>query len=305
MLEKEGKVVYQIVTDGSCDLDQNLVDQNQLHVVPFYITCDGKNHQKEKEEISVEDLYQFMVDHKDIFPMTSMPSVEDYLEVFEPILKHGDDIICICITTKFSGSYNSTYTAKQILAEDYPQQQITIIDATVNTVLQGLLVLEAAQMRKDGMTYEQVIEIIEKIKTTGRIFFTVGNFEYLIHGGRIGKVAGVAAKTLGIKPLIVLRDGEIFASGVTRGREKSKRKVIENMINHFVDNQLDVNQYAFCVGYGYDQQEGQKFKELLEATLHEKFPDFHQTVLLQHIGATIGVHTGPYPIGVGIIEKYK
>ena len=88
-------------------------------LLPFYITCDGKTHQKEKEEISVEDLYQFMVDHKDIFPMTSMPSVEDYLEVFEPILKHGEDIICICITTKFSGSYNSAYTAKQILAEDY------------------------------------------------------------------------------------------------------------------------------------------------------------------------------------------
>ena len=64
-------------------------------------------------------------------------------------------------------------------------------------------------------------------------FLPFGNFEYLIHGGRIGKVAGVAAKTLGIKPLIVLRDGEIFASGVTRGREKSKRKIIENTIKHF------------------------------------------------------------------------
>lgn len=297
--------MYQIITDGSCDLDESLVKQYQLHVVPFYITKDGKTHQKEKEDIAVEDFYQFMVDHKDIFPMTSMPSIEDYIQVFEPILKQGEDIICICITTKFSGSYNSANTAKQMLEEDYKERRITIIDATVNTVLQGLLVLEAAQMKKDGYQYQQVIDTIETIKSTGRIFFTVGNFEYLIHGGRIGKVAGVAAKTLGIKPLIVLRDGEIFASGVTRGREKSKRKVIENVIAHFVEHQISPYDYAFCVGYGYDYEEGLAFKKLLEKTLLEKFPDFSSPILIQHIGATIGVHTGPYPIGVGLIEKYK
>lgn len=297
--------MFQIVTDGSCDLDQSLVEQFHLRVVPFYITKDGTTHQKEKEEIAVEDFYQFMVDHQDIFPMTSMPSVEDYIKVFEPILKAGENIICICITTKFSGSYNSANTARQILEENYKNQKITIIDATVNTVLQGLLVLEAAQMRMDGYEYQQVIDMIETIKSSGRIFFTVGNFEYLIHGGRIGKVAGVAAKTLGIKPLIVLRDGEIFASGVTRGREKSKRKVIENVIHHFKEHQLNPHDYAFCVGYGYDHEEGITFQKQLIKALQEQFPDFSEPILVQHIGATIGVHTGPYPIGVGLIEKYR
>lgn len=297
--------MYQIVSDGSCDLDQSLVEKHNIHVVPFYITKDGKSHQKEKEEIAVEDFYQFMVDHKDIFPMTSMPSIEDYVKVFEPILKQGHDIICICITTKFSGSYNSANTAKQMLEEDYPKQRITIIDATVNTVLQGLLVLEACHMRDQGYEYEQTIECINAIKPSGRIFFTVGNFEYLIHGGRIGKVAGVAAKTLGIKPLIVLREGEIFANGVTRGREKSKRKVIENVIKHFQENMLNPMTYAFCVGYGFDKEEGEKFREDLKNELQKIFPNFNEPILLQHIGATIGVHTGPYPIGVGLIEKYQ
>lgn len=296
--------MYQIITDGSCDLDSKLVNQYQLSVVPFYITTDDKVHQKEKVDISVEDFYQFMVDHKDIFPKTSMPSVEDYVEAFLPVLKRQEDIICICITTKFSGSYNSANVAKQMLEEDYPDQKITIIDATVNTVLQGLLVLEACHMKQDGYTYEQVIDRIEDIKVTGRIFFTVGNFEYLIHGGRIGKVAGVAAKTLGIKPLIVLRDGEIFASGVTRGREKSKRKVIENVIQHFQNEHIDPSTYAFCVGYGYDKEEGEAFCQLLDKSLKENFAGFHEPILIQHIGSTIGVHTGPYPLGVGLIKKY-
>ena len=103
--------MFQIVTDGSCDLEQALVEQYQLHVVPFYITKDGLTHQKEKEDISVEEFYQFMVDHIDVFPKTSMPSVQDYMRVFESILENKEDILCICITTKFSGSYNSALTA--------------------------------------------------------------------------------------------------------------------------------------------------------------------------------------------------
>lgn len=84
-----------------------------------------------------------MIDNPKVFPKTSMPSVQDYLDVFEPIIKNRDDIICICITTKFSGSYNSAMNAKNMLLDDYPDAKIEIIDATVNTVLQGMLVEEA------------------------------------------------------------------------------------------------------------------------------------------------------------------
>lgn len=296
--------MYQIVTDGSCDLEQSLVDQYHLEVVPFYITIDGVHHQKEKEDIKVHEFYQYMVDHKDVFPKTSMPSIEDYIQTFTKILDQQKDIICICITTKFSGSYNSAMNAKMMLEEQYPNQRITIIDATVNTVLQGLLVIEAAQMQMAGLSYDEVVQKIEDIKSSGRIFFTVGNFEYLIHGGRIGKVAGVAAKTLGIRPLIVLHDGEIFAMGVTRGREKSKKKVIEKTIQYFLEQHLSPHEYRFCVGYGYDQKEAEDFKDKLQESLIQAFPDFHEPIMIQQIGATIGVHTGPYPIGVGILKKY-
>lgn len=297
--------MYQIISDGSCDLEQAIIEKYNLQVVPFYITIDGQHYQKEKEDIHVHDFYQYMVDHKEVFPKTSMPSIEDYIKVFTNVLNQQQDIICICITTKFSGSYNSAMNAKQMLEEQYPNQKITVIDATVNTVLQGLLVIEAAQMKEAGYTYEDVVSKIEEIKSTGRIFFTVGNFEYLIHGGRIGKVAGVAAKTLGIRPLIVLHDGEIFAMGVTRGREKSKKKVLDYTIKYFKDNHLSPSDYRLCVGYGYDREEGEKFKESLNDLLKQEFPGFHEPILIQQIGATIGVHTGPYPIGVGILKKYE
>ena len=96
--------MYQIVSDGSCDLEQSLVEKYHIQVVPFYITVDGVHHQKEKKDIEVHAFYQYMVDHKDVFPKTSMPSIEDYIQTFTKILDQQEDIICICITTKFSGS---------------------------------------------------------------------------------------------------------------------------------------------------------------------------------------------------------
>lgn len=297
--------MYQIISDGSCDLEPTLVTDLGLQVVPFYVSTDGKTHKKEIEELSVRDFYQFMVDNPKVFPKTSMPSIQDYVNVFEPLVKKGKDIICICITTKFSGSYNSAMNAKEMLLDDYPKANITIIDATVNTVLQGLLVMEAIKMQQDGYSYQETINRIEEIKSTGRIFFTIGSMDYLVHGGRVGKLAGVAAGTLGLKPLIILENGEISKGGIARGRNISKKKVIELALKHLQEHHIHPNDYVLTVGYGYDKEEGIEFRNMFMKSLKEKYPDYNDTISIHQIGATIGVHTGPYPIGIGLIEKYK
>ena len=218
---------YQIITDSSCDIPAEIVKQKGLYVVPFYVSFDNETYYKENEEIEVRDFYQKMVDNPDVFPKTSLPSVEDYIDAFTPFIKEGKDIVCICITTKFSGSYNSASTAKDVLLEDYPNARIAVIDATVNTVLQGILVLEAARMQENGLTYEEIVDGINRIKTTGRIIFTVGNMDYLIHGGRVGKVMKVAVNALKIRPMIILKEGEIFPFGVARSRKKSIQKILK------------------------------------------------------------------------------
>lgn len=172
-------MAYQIITDGSCDLDSETVQKAGIKVVPFYVTFDGQNYKKEIEEIGIRTFYKEMVDNPKVFPMSSLPSVQDYAEVFEPLAKEGTDIICLCITTKFSGSYNSAKTAAEMVREEYPRVRIEVVDTTVNTVLQGILVLEAVRMQQDGLSLEEVLEQVERIKSTGRIIFTVGNYEYL------------------------------------------------------------------------------------------------------------------------------
>lgn len=296
--------MYQIISDSSCDLPKEILEEYKTIQVPFYVSLDGKTYQKEKEELKVQDFYQFMVDNPKVFPKTSMPSIQDYVDVFGPVLKEGRDIICICITTKFSGSYNSAIGAKQILQEEYPDAKITIIDTTVVTVLQGLLVLESLKMQRAGYSYEEVISKIEELKHTGRIFFTIGSMEYLIHGGRVGKLSGIAAGTLGIKPLIVFKSGEIHKAGIIRNRNVGKKKLIGMLVGYLKEENVHPVDCEITVGYGHDVSEGETFKEQILEELKTEYPDYKGDISVHLIGATIAVHTGPYPIGIGVIKKF-
>ncbi|WP_279155056.1 DegV family protein [Thomasclavelia cocleata] len=295
--------MYKIITDGSCDLPLELVKQLDIDVIPFYVSIDGINHQKEIIDLGVRDFYQFMIDNPKVFPKTSMPSIQDYIDVFEPIIKNEEDVICICITTKFSGSYNSAMNAKNMLLDKYPDAKIEIIDATVNTVLQGMLVEEAVVKKNTGATFEETVKYVNLVKETGRIFFTINGMDYLVHGGRVGKLSGIAAGALGIKPLILLKEGEIFNNGLTRGRKKSKQKIVEQIISYFKDNELDINEYRFCIGFGYDKEEAIEFKEQFIKSLEQLSASFNDEIPIRQIGATIGVHTGSHPLGVGLLKK--
>ena len=254
---------YQIITDGSCDLPKELMEEKGVTVVPFYVSFDGEHYLKEVEEMGVSEFYDRMVEDPNTFPKSSLPSVQDYTDVFMPFAAENIAIICICITTKFSGSMQSALSAKELVQESYPDAEITVIDATVNTVLQGLLVLEAVSMKEKGISYEQAVAGIEEIKSTGRIFFTVGNMEYLKHGGRIGKLTGLAGSVLGIKPLITLKEGEIFPSGITRSRKKSMEKILELLDEYLKEFQVDMKEYSITIGYCYDYEEAVEFRKKL------------------------------------------
>lgn len=295
---------YHIISDGSCDLPKELAEEKNITVVPFYVSFDDKNYLKENVEIGIRDFYQQMVDQKGVYPKSSMPSTQDYADVFMPYAKNGIPVICICITTKFSGSMQSALNAKAIVQETWPEAEITVIDATINTVLQGLYVLEAAKLRDSGMGYRECVDRLEQIKGTGRIFFTVGDMEYLKHGGRIGKVSAVAGSVLGIRPVITLKEGEIFPSGIGRGRKRTTEKAISLLLDYLEENGRAIGRYSIAIGFGYDYGEAAAFREHTLEVLHGRgYEADVSDIPIYQIGATISVHTGPYPLGFGIIEK--
>ena len=292
---------FQIISDGSCDLPPELAAEKQIRVIPFYVSFDGKNYQKEQEEIGIREFYREMVNRKGVYPRSSLPSVQDYMDAFLPYAKAGIPMLVLCISTKLSGSMQSALSARELILEDYPDAKIRVIDTTLCTVLQGLLVLEAAAMQKRGASFEETAERMEAIRSTGRIFFTVGNLEYLQAGGRIGRVAGIAGSLLGIRPVITMKEGEIFPSGISRFRKKKLDKTIDLLKEFLQKCGGTVKKYSLAAGFGYDREEAEEYRKLVVERLDGQIS--LEELPMYQIGATIGVHTGPYPLGLGILER--
>ena len=289
---------FKIICDSACDLPKDLVTKYDIDVVSFYVSFDDQNYYKEQEK-STQDFYQQMVDHPGVYPKTSMPTVEEYFHVFEQYVKEDIPVICICISSKLSGSYNGARLAKQDILEKYPQAKIEVIDSHLLTAIEGMLALELARMRENQVSFEEAITNIEKLKETGKIYFTIGSVDYLAHGGRIGRLKSILGTILKIKPIIVFKNGEIDSAGMALTRNKSLIKVIECVKQFFKKNLLKFSDYLFGIGYGYKKDEAENFAKQVKEELALK-----ENVFFFQIGSTIAVHTGPHPIGITFLKKY-
>lgn len=295
---------YQVISDSSCDLEADLKEKYNIEVVPFFVSFEEEKYYKEIEEIAIRDVYDRMVANPKQYPKTSLPSVQNYVDAFMPHVEAGRGVICICITTSLSGSYNSAVNAREIICEEYPDAEITVINSYGATVYQRLYAIEAARMQQQGYSYKENVEILQgQMRDTARIFFTVGNLDYLQHGGRIGKLAGLAGSVLNLKPLITLEGGSIDSSGLARSRKKSMGKTIELLKSYFKENGENPVDYEYAVGYGYDMQEGRQYKKQVDEALKEM--GVEKGADLVQIGATICVHTGPYAIGIGLVKRFE
>lgn len=290
---------FQIFSDGSCDIERNLAKENNIKIIPYYVSLNHTDYFKEVEELPLEEFYKEMIG-KNVFPKTSLPSVQDYINAFTEDLEKGKDILCFTITTTLSGSYQSALSAKMILEETYKDAKIIIINSFHATGSEMLMVLEAARMQRDGLSIEKIAEICEKMKIDGRIIFLVGSLENLRRGGRIGKLAAISGGILNIKPLIVLKDGEINVGGIARGIKKASKKIVELTTEHFKESGENYKDYIFTIGTTnlFDDVEPLKenvLKELPDANFIDPF----------RIGATIASHTGKDTLGLCFVKKYE
>ena len=282
---------FEIISDGSCDLSDEAVSKLGIRVVPFYVAYDEESYLKEKVDFQVQEFYQKLMDNPGVFPKTSMPTAEDYCQEFQKAFELNKNILCITISKKFSGSLNSALMARDMFLEEHP-------DARVNSCTQGLLVREIARMRENGLTLDEVLSKIEEIKVTGRSYFTINGLSYLQHGGRIGKLTAIVGNILKVTPLIVQKDGEIQSGGIALSRKRAIMKIFDKFKSTLHKHNLSLEDYLIVVGYGNSLEEGMEFAKKFEEIFGKKVELFDQ------IGATIAVHTGPYPIGIAFIRKY-
>lgn len=290
---------FEIFSDGACDLSLNLIKEYGIKIIPFYVSFDGQNYFKEIEEISLNDFYDKIINNN-VFPKTSLPSVQDYINAFTPCIEAGKGIICFTITDSLSGSYQSAEAAKQILEENFPNAKIYIINSWNATGSQSLILKEASRMKSNGLSIEEVYKTSEQLKKTARIFFMVGSLKYLEKGGRIGKLAALSGGLLSIKPLIVLKEGEINVAGVSRSRKKGIEKLAEITKSHFLKTSENPLDYIIKIGTTNTPEEVPYFESVVSKLIPEA-----EFLTPFNIGATISSHTGPDTIGICIAKKYE
>ena len=289
---------YMIISDGSCDLSDDAVEKLGVRVVPFYIAFENETYLKEKKEVNVQEFYQKLIEHPNIFPKTSMPTAQDYMEEFLKAYQEGYDVLCITISKKFSGSLNSALMARDMFLDEYPDARVEVVDSTVNSCTQGLLVREVARMKENGLNLDETLAKIEEIKGTGRSYFTINGLSYLQHGGRIGKLTAIVGNIFKVTPLIVQKDGEIQSGGLALSRKRAIMKIFDKFKDILHKHNLNIDHYQIVVGYGQSLEEGKDLATKFESIFGKKI------VLFEQIGATIAVHTGPYPLGIAFIKKY-
>ena len=290
---------YQIFSDGACDIGFEKAAELDIQLIPFYVSTDHENYYKEILELSLEDYFRYMTEEKG-YPKTSLPSIQDYIDAFTPALEAGKDIICVTMTRTLTASLESAMTAKSMLEEDFPNAKIHVINSWLATGAQMLLLMEMARMQKNGKSLEDVVAYVEKAKVDGRIHFMVGDLSYLEVGGRIGKVATVSGGLLKIKPIIILKGGEIGVGGVCRARKKGLAQIAEVTKKHFKETGEDPSHYIATLGTNTIWDDMDTFFELAKASAPgmEFLPHFQ-------IGATISSHTGPGTTGFCFVKKYE
>ena len=290
---------YQIFSDSSCDTPAELLEKYGITLVPFYVSFDQENYYKENIDVTNKEFYNRLTTER-VFPKTSLPSVQDYINKFQAALKAKQDVLCICLTQKFSGSYQSAVNARNILTEQYPDSNIIIVDSIQATAGQGLVLLQAAYMKEAGYTIEENAKKLEEIKQTARIMFTVDTLEYLAKGGRIGKVASLAGTMLNLKPMIQLKDAELIPYSNVRGRKKALDKILFMVEEYFKENNESFKDYDFCLANSSKMEEYQLIKSKVEELIGKEilYSEFK-------IGVTIGTNTGPGALGVCFIKRYN
>ena len=288
--------MYQIISDGGCDFSPEEVKESGVTVVPFYVSFDQVNYLKEGVDITKEAYFDRLMSEKTLFPKTSQPNPQDYIDVITPFFDEGKDIFLLTISSKLSGSYASAVLAQDMLKEDYPDRTMMLVDSFSASVGQGLILREVIKMRDAGYSLDRLAASAEKIIKSTHVYFTLNTLEYLKRGGRIGPTTALVGGILGLSPILQLENGEVSQLDNVRGRKRALQLIEGAMIDALKDELENIN---MSIGHIVCQEDAVSFKANTEAALNVKIPN-----PITEIGVTVGSHAGPGALAFAYCKKY-
>lgn len=188
-----------LVTDSTCDLPQQIMDEYQINMLPVHINF-GENHYLDKITIQPEQFYALLEENKH-YPKSAQVNEKTFTNLYSHLATHYDSVISIHVSDKLSGTFSSSQKAAQAISKEF-NKPITAINSRNLSGALGLIVLRAAQAIEAGYSHDQVVEMTESWTDKVKIFVSVRDIKYLIRGGRLSATKGLIARILNINPIV-------------------------------------------------------------------------------------------------------
>lgn len=285
MSEKKIKIEkIAIVTESSCDLPKEIIEKYNIKVVPLRIIYPEKEY-SDGIDISPEEVYARMPGE---IPTTSLPSFKDITSVYDKLRADGyKKIFSIHLSSNLSGTVNLV----RMIAKEYDDIEIEVIDSKNVAIGVGLLVYQAAKYIESGMSFKEISEQLMEFKDNVKMFFCIPVLDYLKKGGRIGLVSATIGTLMDLKPIISCNaEGKYYTHAKVRGRKNALEKIYDLVVEMIGDKNSLVAVY-----HGAAEEDALKIKEKFKAIPNVK------EILFGKISPSMGVHTGPGLIGIGFM----
>jgi len=278
-----------VATDSTHYLPRSLAEREGMHQVSLYVGWKGER-QRELEMDGFGPFYERLRTDPEL-PTTSQPSIGDFLEVWEPLIEDGRDVVSIHLAGGISGTCEAARQAHALLAERGLAARVEVIDSKSGCGGTGLLALAACAAARGGEGKEGVVARVREARKVLRIWFCVDTLEYLRRGGRIGKAQAWLGGTLRIKPILSL-EYEI----VPVERVRTAGRAFERMVG-YAQEMHDGGSDAWVVQHIQAAGQAQRLIE----RCREIFGS--DPVFTSEVGPVIGTYTGPGLIGVGAVPR--
>lgn len=276
-----------LLTDSTCDLPADFMDDNQIHVVPLRLAF-GESVFIDRVTISSDQFYT-LLEESQVKPKSSQPTIADFERNYRFLLEHYDSVVSLHISSKLSGTWNASRAAAEKVGG-----KITVIDSKTTSAPLGLLVMRAAMALNDGKSHEEVVSQINGGIPGARVFVSLRTLKYMVRGGRLSPVKGFLAEMLNFKPIITVDDeGAAKSFGQTRGWEANIdriQKVVSEM-------QGQDRIWNYCIVHARSSESA----EMVSARLREIVG--REPAYIMNISPVLGAHSGIGSIAVGILME--
>ena len=284
---------FVIVVDSCSDLSKETREQLGIKYVKMGIVKKLKEGDFEIPASLDWDLYtnkelnNWLRDGMQI--KTTQVSNQEYQTVFGEILNEGKDILYIACSSALSGSYNFSLIVRDELLEKHPEAKIICVDSLCSCYGQGLMALDASNMKHEGKSIDEVAAYIEENKLCYHQVATVETLEYLRKAGRVKAVSAFFGNIIGVKPMIISdAKGQNYAIKKVKGRKNS----ILELISMVKENIIDAESQVIHVVHADTLADAEYLKDLLIKEINPKDVELHE------MGPIIGVSTGPGTLGI-------